>query len=101
MYFSHMSCEKTNIFGFGLLGEEEDEDDSEVRRKQQEKKDHFTKMIMKNTPIMKLLSEQIFHIPKSKWICVKDMACLKDVPILNFLIDLLLTYVESNDNFVD
>lgn len=50
---------------------------------------------------MRLIYEQMFHVPKPKWICVKDMSCLKDIPLVNFLMDLLLTYVESNDNFVE
>jgi hypothetical protein len=68
---------------------------------QQKKKDNLARLIMKNAPIMRLIYEQMFHVPKPKWICVKDMSCLKDIPLVNFLMDLLLTYVESNDNFVE
>jgi hypothetical protein len=58
------------------------------------------KLIRKRVPLTRLIYEQVFHTPPPKYIPVRSMTSLKDIPIMNFVFELVDVLFSATDNFV-
>ena len=104
MYFAHKPNEHTTLFGFGLREVEAEEKPQEEvdaeNKKKAEMYEKIVKRIKSNLSISKLMLEFLKVPLKSEVVDPKNLTNPRSIPLVDFLMKLLETYQNSNDNLV-
>ena len=105
MYFAHKPNAVTTLFGFGLreMEEEHKKSDEQVEAESKVKIQKLEKLVKKikaNVSYPKLLLA-LAKVPlKTEIVDPQKLAKPRDIPLVDFLLKLLETYQNSNDNLV-
>ena len=106
MYFAHKPNAVTTLFGFGLRELEEKvvtmtkEEEEKMMNAKKEKFDKLVKKIKANVSYPKLVLA-LARVPvSSQEVDPQKLTKPRDIPLVDFLLKLLETYQNSNDNLV-